>query len=41
MAYSLKYFVGDENSYNTQAMNPRNKHINTVKLTSMTKVTLN
>jgi len=41
MAYLLKYFVGDENSDNAEVMIPRNKYTYTVKLTSMTKVTLN
>jgi len=39
MACFLKYFVGDENSDNAEAMIPRNKYICIVKLTSMAKVT--
>jgi hypothetical protein len=41
MAYLMKYFVGDESSDNEKVMIPRNKYLYTVKLTSMTKVTLN
>ena len=41
MACLLKYFVGDENSDNAEAMIPRKKYMYIVKLTSMTKVTLN
>jgi hypothetical protein len=41
MAYLLKCFVGDRNSYNAEGVIPRKKYINAVQLTSMTKISLN